>query len=68
MSENASTFKPINSNNNSDSSSLPLISFRLSPSFPNWRINYKPMPQKFQSKGIWAGHQTQDEFMTMHLR
>jgi hypothetical protein len=37
-------------------------------SYSNWKINYKSMPKKSESKGIWDGYQTQDEFMTMHLR
>jgi len=63
--------RPINSNNHSDSfdsSSLASTSVRSLSPFSNWRINYKPMPKKTESKGIWDGYQSQDEFITMHLR
>ncbi len=61
----------ISSNNQSDSfdsSSLGSTSVRSLSPFPNWRINYKPMPKKIESKGIWDGYQSQDEFLAMHLR
>lgn len=64
-------YRHINSYNTSDlfdSSSLESTSFRSSSPYSGWKINYKPMPKNCESKGIWDGYKTQDEFMTMHLR
>jgi len=33
----------------------------------SWKIQYKPMP-KSESKGIWDGYATREEFLMMHLR
>jgi len=32
-----------------------------------WSIGYKQIPET-ESKGIWDGYQTREEFMVMHLR
>jgi hypothetical protein len=68
-------FRRIDSDNSSsassdlnDSSSLASTSPRsLSPS-SGWMIKYKTIPKKTESKGIWGGYETKEEFMTMHLR
>ena len=52
----------------SDLSSLASTSLRSNSPFPNWRINYKPTPKTPKSKGIWDGYETQDDFISMHLR
>lgn len=58
-----------NSNSDlSDVSSIASTSPRPPSPFPNWRIDYKPIPKNAQPKGIWDGYQSQDEFLTIHLR
>ncbi|CAF1664610.1 unnamed protein product [Rotaria magnacalcarata] len=44
------------------------LSVSTSPrSSPCWGIGYKTI-RKSESKGIWGGYQSRDEFVTMHLR
>lgn len=52
--------------NSNDRSGL-LTPRSLSP-YSQWRVAYKPTPTKPESKGIWDGYQTHDEFISMHLR
>ncbi|UJR22870.1 hypothetical protein I4U23_025899 [Adineta vaga] len=66
-----SDFKSVDLNKHSDiNDSFSFVS--TSPcsfsSFSSWKIQYKSIPRKFQSKGVWDGYQTKDDFMTMHLR
>jgi hypothetical protein len=70
-----SLFRQINSNNtlsgdsdSSASSSLASGSPRSLSPITGWTIKYKTIPKKIESKGIWDGYQTKEEFMMMHLR
>ncbi|CAF0811813.1 unnamed protein product [Adineta ricciae] len=49
-----------------DAASIPSSSRSASPN-SNWTIQYKPAFPSTR-KGIWDGYETQEEFMTMHLR
>ncbi|UJR26067.1 hypothetical protein I4U23_007413 [Adineta vaga] len=49
-----------------DSTSMPSSPRSISPA-SNWVIQYKPTSPK-TNKGVWGGYETQEEFMTMHLR
>ncbi|CAF0750803.1 unnamed protein product [Rotaria sordida] len=33
-----------------------------------WGIKYQTFPKKTDSKGIWDGYETKEEFITMHMR
>jgi len=75
MAEITSSLKHINSNNTSSSgcdssasSSLVSGSPRSLSPITGWTIKYKTIPKKVESKGIWDGYQTKEEFMMMHLR
>ncbi|UJR15797.1 hypothetical protein I4U23_002729 [Adineta vaga] len=37
-------------------------------SITGWTVKYKDIPKSTQSKGIWDGYQTKEEFVMMHLR
>ncbi|CAF0777307.1 unnamed protein product [Adineta ricciae] len=53
-----------------DAASIPSTSRSASRSASpnsNWIIQYKPAFPNTR-KGIWGGYETQEEFMTMHLR
>lgn len=39
-----------------------------SASISHYRIDYKSMPRKSESRGIWDGYNTRDEFLEMHFR
>ncbi|CAF0934158.1 unnamed protein product [Adineta steineri] len=75
MADIGSMLKHINPNNNSlanselnDSSSIASTSSRsVSPNI-GYTIKYKTIPKKTESKGIWDGYETKEEFMMMHLR
>ncbi|CAF2309900.1 unnamed protein product [Rotaria sp. Silwood2] len=75
MAETTSTFKSINSYNmpstNSevnDSLSLASASPRSLSPFNGWTIKYQTLPKKTDSKGVWDGYQTKEEFIMMHIR
>jgi hypothetical protein len=52
----------------SDSSSIASTSPRSFSPTTGWAIKYKIIPKKPESKGVWDGYQTKEEFMTMHFR
>jgi len=75
MAEITSSLKRIDSNKTasadsdaSDSSSSGSGSPRSLSPITGWTIKYKTIPKKVESKGIWDGYQTKEEFMMMHLR
>jgi hypothetical protein len=49
----------------SDSSSLASGSPRALSPITGWTIKYKTIPKKVESKGVWDGYQTREEFITM---
>ncbi|CAF0811855.1 unnamed protein product [Adineta ricciae] len=73
MTDTTSTSRRLNSENGSTatsdvSDSTASLSRSLSPNC-GWIIKYKILPKKnAESKGVWDGYETKEEFMTMHLR